>query len=79
MVQLVEEQALAELDIALTQASWRGLDSGQLGLLSALRGHVGFCLDRPTDLRFDARDLAEYGIGQVKVPSEMLLRPSVAR
>ena len=74
-----DEQALAGLDIALPQASWRGLDNGQLGLLAALRGHVGFGLDRPTDLRFDARDLADYGIGQVKVPAEMLLRPSVAR
>ena len=74
-----DEQALAGLDIALPQASWRGLDSGQLGLLGALRGRVGFCLDRPTDLRFDARELAEYGIGQVKVPAELMLRPSVAR
>ena len=74
-----DEQALAGLDIALPQASWRGLDSGQLGALSALRGRVGFCLDRPTDLRFDAREFVEYGIGQVKVPADLLLRPGVAR
>lgn len=73
-----DDHALIGLEIALPQASWRGLDRGQLGLLSALRGHVGFGLDRPTDLRFDAQDLAEYGISQVKVPAEMLLRPSVA-
>ena len=70
-----EDQALAGLDVALPQASWRGLDSGQLALLSALKDRVGFCLDRPTDLRFNARDLAAHGIGQVKVPADLLLRP----
>lgn len=74
-----DEQGLAGLDVALSQASWRGLDSGQTSLLSALRGRVGFSLDRPTDLRFDARDLADHGIAQVKVPAELLLRPTVAR
>ncbi|MBE7197011.1 MAG: EAL domain-containing protein [Parafilimonas terrae] len=70
-----DDQTQTGLDIALPQASWRGLDSGQLGLLSALRGRVGFCLDRPTDLRFDARELAAHGIGQVKVSAGLLLRP----
>ncbi len=70
-----DDQTLAALDIALPQASWRGLDSGQLGLLSALRGRIGFCLDRPQDLRFDAQDLAHLGIGQVRVPADLLLRP----
>lgn len=72
-------QDLAGLEIALPQASWRGLDSGQRGLLSALRGRIGFCLDRPTDLRFDARELAAHGIGQVKVPAALLLQPAAAR
>lgn len=72
-------QDLAGLEIALPQASWRGLDNGQRALLAALRGRIGFCLDRPTDLRFDARELAEHGIGQVKVPAELLLHPATAR
>lgn len=73
------DQALSGLDIALPQASWRGLDSGQLGLLGALRGHVGFALDRPTDLRFDAHEMAGLGIGQVRVPAGLLLRPVPSR
>lgn len=73
-----DDQTLAALDIALPQTSWRGLDSGQLGLLSALRGRLGFCLDRPVDLRFDAGDLTAIGVGQVKVPAGLLLRPASA-
>ncbi len=72
-------QDLAALEIALPQASWRGLDSGQRALLTALRGRVGFCLDRPTDLRFDTREMADQGIGQVKVPASLLLQPAAAR
>jgi cyclic-di-GMP phosphodiesterase, flagellum assembly factor TipF len=74
-----DDPALAGLTIALPQASWRGLDAGQRGLLAPLRGRVGFSLDRPDDLRFDAADLAALGIGQVKVPTEMLLRPAPTR
>lgn len=70
-----DEQALAGLEIALPQGSWRGLDSGQRSLLAALRGRVGFSLDRPTDLRFDIRELAELGVGQVRVPANLMLRP----
>ncbi|MDQ0449539.1 EAL domain-containing protein [Methylobacterium aerolatum] len=71
-----DDQALAGLEIALPQESWRGLDAGQLGLLAALRGRIGFCLDRPDDLRFDAGELAANSIGQVKVPAALLLRPT---
>lgn len=74
-----DEQALAGLEIALPQASWGGLDSGQRGLLAALRGRVGFSLDRPADLRFDIRELAELGVGQVRVPASLMLRPAGAR
>lgn len=74
-----DEQALSGLEIALPQASWRGLDSGQRSLLAALRGRVGFSLDRPTDLRFDIRELAELGVGQVRVPANLMLRPAGAR
>ncbi len=73
-----DDPALAGLVIALPQASWRSLDAGQRGLLAPLRGRIGFSLDRPDDLRFDAADCAALGIGQVKVPVEMLLRPPAA-
>lgn len=72
-----DEPGLAgRLVVALPQASWRSLDAEQAGALSALRGQLGFILDRPVDLRFDPLALAERGIGQVKVPAEMILRPS---
>lgn len=74
-----DDPALAGLMLALPQASWRGLDTGQRGLLAPLRGRVGLCLDRPDDLRFDLAELTALGIGQVKVPAEMLLRPGAAR
>ncbi|MEL6061552.1 MULTISPECIES: EAL domain-containing protein [unclassified Methylobacterium] len=72
---VAEDPSLAGLVIALPQASWRGLDAGQRGLLMPLRGRIGFSLDRPDDLRFDAVELAALGIGQVRVPAAMLLRP----
>ncbi|MGU3386622.1 EAL domain-containing protein [Methylobacterium sp. D53M] len=74
-----DDPALAGLTIALPQESWRRLDAGQRGLLAPLQGRIGFSLDRPDDLRFDAAELAALGIGQVKVPAEMLLRPGAGR
>ncbi|MGH1587445.1 EAL domain-containing protein [Methylobacterium phyllosphaerae] len=74
-----DDPALAGLTLALPQESWRRLDAGQRGLLAPLQGRIGFSLDRPDDLRFDAAELAALGIGQVKVPAEMLLRPGSAR
>ncbi|MGV7031727.1 EAL domain-containing protein [Methylobacterium symbioticum] len=64
--------------LALPQASWRGLDAEQAAALAGLRGRVGFTLDRPTDLRFDAAALAARGVGQIKVPAGLLLRPARA-
>lgn len=64
--------------LALPQASWRSLDPEQTAVLGALRGRLGFVLDRPTDLRFDAATLAALGIDQIKVPAAMLLRPPQA-
>ena len=61
--------------LALPQASWRNLDAEQAALLASLRGRIGFVMDRPIDLRFDAVSLAERGIGQVKVHASLLLRP----
>ncbi|WP_279604844.1 EAL domain-containing protein [Methylobacterium sp. J-070] len=76
---VADDPTLAGLMIALPQASWRGLDAGQRGLLAPLRGRIGFSLDRTDDLRFDAAELAALGIGQVKVPARMLLRPGSDR
>ena len=74
------ESALSgRLVVALPQTSWRDLDAEQAGAVAALKGRVGFTLDRPVDLRFDALALAGHGVGQVKVPAEMLLRPGPAR
>ncbi len=61
--------------LALPQASWRNLDAEQAALLAGLRGRIGFVMDRPIDLRFDAVALAERGIGHVKVHAGLLLRP----
>ncbi|MFC6773525.1 EAL domain-containing protein [Methylobacterium gregans] len=71
-----EESGLAgRLVLALPQASWRSLDAEQASALAGLRGKVGFALDRPQDLRFDGVALARAGVGQVKVPAGLLLRP----
>ncbi|GEP04213.1 EAL domain-containing protein [Methylobacterium oxalidis] len=67
------------LVVALPQASWRNLDAEQAAALAALRGRIGFILDRPTDLRFDALALAERGVAQVKVPADLLLRQAPGR
>ena len=74
-----DDPALVGLVVALPQASWRGLDAGQRALLGALRGRIGFSLDRAGDLRFDAGELAGHGVGQVKVPAALLLRPGPGR
>ncbi|WP_336488622.1 EAL domain-containing protein [Methylobacterium nigriterrae] len=74
------EPALAgRLVVALPQVSWRSLDAEQAGALAAMRGRIGFSLDRPADLRFDALSLAERGVTQVKVPADLLLRQASAR
>jgi cyclic-di-GMP phosphodiesterase TipF (flagellum assembly factor) len=62
--------------LALPQASWRSLDGEQAGALADLRGRIGFILDRPLDLRLDPLALADRGVSQVKVPADLLLRPS---
>ncbi|GEP09106.1 hypothetical protein MMMDOFMJ_1342 [Methylobacterium gnaphalii] len=66
---------VGRVTVTLPQASWRSLDAEQNTVLGALRGRLGFGLDRPTDLRFDASQLAERGVSQIKVPAALLLRP----
>lgn len=80
LARIVADPALAgRLVLALPQASWRSLDAEQAAALSALRERIGFILDRPTDLRFDALALAERGVSQVKVPADLLLRAAAGR
>lgn len=70
-----EPELAGRLVVALPQTSWRSLDAEQAGALADLRDAIGFTLDRPVDLRFDPSALADRGVGQVKVPADMLLRP----
>ncbi|MGU3664810.1 EAL domain-containing protein [Methylobacterium sp. A49B] len=74
-----EDPALAGLVLALPQASWRGLDAGQRGLLAPLKGRIGFSLDRPDNPTFNPAELAALGIGQVRMPAAMLLRPGAGQ
>lgn len=71
-----EKELAGRVVVALPQSSLRNLDAEQSALLATLRGTLGFCLDRPTHLRFDTAALAEHGITQVKVPATLLLQPS---
>ncbi len=71
-----EPDLAGRLVVALPQTSWRNLDAEQSGLLAGLRGLVGVILDRPVDLNLDPSTLADHGVSQVKVPADMLLRPS---
>lgn len=71
-----EPDLAGRLVVALPQTSWRNLDAEQAGLLAGLRGLIGVVLDRPSDLDLDASTLADHGVAQVKVPADMLLRPS---
>ena len=74
-----EPSLAGRLVVALPQASWRSLDAEQTGALAAMRGKIGLILDRPTDLRFDVAALAASGVGQVKVPASLMLRPGASR
>ena len=72
-----EPDLAGRLVVALPQSSWRSLDAEQAGALADLRDAIGFTLDRPVDLRRDPSALADRGVGQVKVPADMLLRPGI--
>jgi cyclic-di-GMP phosphodiesterase TipF (flagellum assembly factor) len=68
------------LILELSQRCWRGLDADNAGTIALLRGKgLGFALDRATDLRLDPLALAERGVGYLKVPAELLLRPEAGR
>jgi cyclic-di-GMP phosphodiesterase TipF (flagellum assembly factor) len=71
-----EPDLAGRLIVALPQTSWRNLDAEQSALLVGLRGLIGVILDRPVDLDLDPTTLADHGVAQVKVPADMLLRPS---
>jgi cyclic-di-GMP phosphodiesterase TipF (flagellum assembly factor) len=56
------------------QECWRELDADQKAALAALRDKgVPLALDTATDLRFDARELADLGCRFVKFPAELLV------
>jgi cyclic-di-GMP phosphodiesterase TipF (flagellum assembly factor) len=68
------------LVLELSQRCWRALDADAAGTIAVLRQKgVGFALDRATDLRLDPLALAERGVGYVKLPVELLLRPETGR
>jgi cyclic-di-GMP phosphodiesterase TipF (flagellum assembly factor) len=68
------------LILELSQRCWRGLDADNAGTIALLRNKgLGFALDRATDLRLDPLALAERGVGYVKLPAELLLRPEGGR
>ena len=68
-------RALApSLILELKQSAWRAMGPMEQESLAALR-ELGFrfCMDQVTDLRIEARDIAERGIRFVKVPGTLLL------
>ena len=68
-------RALApSLVLELKQSAWRAMGPIEQESLAWLR-ELGFrfCMDQVTDLRIEARDIAERGIRFVKVPGTLLL------
>jgi len=56
------------------QECWRALDADRKAALRNLRDKgVPLALDTATDLRFDARELADLGVRFVKLPAELLV------
>jgi cyclic-di-GMP phosphodiesterase TipF (flagellum assembly factor) len=68
-------RALAHLLVfQFALAPWRALRASEQEALSTLASFgFRFCLDHITDLRFDARELADHGCAFVKAPASLLL------
>jgi cyclic-di-GMP phosphodiesterase, flagellum assembly factor TipF len=68
-------RALAQLLVfQFALAPWRALRASEQEALSTLASFgYRFCLDHVTDLRFDARELADHGCAFVKAPASLLL------
>jgi cyclic-di-GMP phosphodiesterase TipF (flagellum assembly factor) len=62
------------LVLEFRQSAWRDMGPLEMESLAALR-ELGFrfCMDQVTELRFEARDLAERGLRFVKAPAALLL------
>lgn len=67
-------ETLGKVVLEFPQECWRGLDADHKAALGILRDKgVPLSLDAATDLRFDARELADLGVRFVKLPAELLV------
>lgn len=67
-------ETLGKIVLEMPQECWRELDEDRKGALRALRDKgVPLSLDSATDLRFDARELADHGVRFVKLPAELMV------
>jgi cyclic-di-GMP phosphodiesterase TipF (flagellum assembly factor) len=65
---------IGKVVLELSQDCWRNLDADGAAALGALRDKgVPLSLDSATDLRFDARALADLGVRFVKLPAELMV------
>lgn len=67
-------EIIGKVVLELSQNCWRNLDADGAAALGALRDKgVPLSLDSATDLRFDARALADLGVRFVKLPAELMV------
>ncbi|WP_445501453.1 EAL domain-containing protein [Microvirga sp. G4-2] len=67
-------ETLGKVVLEFPQECWRDLDADRKAALGILRDKgVPLSLDMATDLRFDARELADLGVRFVKLPAELLV------
>lgn len=67
-------EIIGKVVLELSQDCWRKLDADGAAALGALRDKsVPLSLDSASDLRFDARALADLGLRFVKLPAELMV------
>lgn len=67
-------EIIGKVVLELSQDCWRSLDADAASALGALSDKgVPLSLDTASDLRFDARTLADMGVRFVKLPAELLV------
>ncbi|WP_457092123.1 EAL domain-containing protein [Microvirga sp. P5_D2] len=67
-------EILGKVVLELSQDCWRNLDDDGIAAFGTLRDKgVPLSLDSATDLRFDARTLADMGVRFVKLPAELMV------
>ncbi|MET0529696.1 MAG: EAL domain-containing protein, partial [Microvirga sp.] len=67
-------EILGKVVLELSQDCWRNLDDDGIAAFGTLRDKgVPLSLDSATDLRFDARTLADLGVRFVKLPAELMV------